>query len=83
MSIQYVNKSNPSCWGVEWSNGDNGSRFQLANIRGTGGLLFGVLPEGRDEWITQSVIAPERFTGGKDIKSFNGFMAVVRAYVED
>lgn len=82
MSIKYVNVSTPAAFGVEWVNGDNGSTFQMVNIRGTGGLLFGVRLADSAKWITTPVIGPERFTDGEPIKTINQFMAVVRRYVE-
>jgi hypothetical protein len=83
MTIHYVNMSTPASFGVEWSNGDNGSRFQLANPRGTGSLIFGVKPAGQDRWITTTVIDPSRFGMDKAPKSYAAFMTTVRKYVEE
>lgn len=82
MEVKYQNMTTPASFGVEWTAGDNGSRFQLANPRGTTGLLFGVLTEGKTEWSTTSVVEPSRFGLTDAPKTFAEFMKVVRAYVE-
>lgn len=81
-AIRLVNVSNPAAYGIEWVNGDNGNRYQLVNERGTSRLTFGVLIKGSDTWLTQRVIAPERFGVAGIITSYRAFEAIVRAYVE-
>jgi hypothetical protein len=78
-----VNVSNPAAFGVEWSAGENGNRYQLANPRGTTGLLFGVKHEGSDKWLTTTVADPERFGMTASPTTFAQFRDVASRYVND
>lgn len=83
MAIKLVNVSCPAAFGVEWVNGDSGNRYQLMNLRSTTHLMFGVRLADRAEWMTSSVIAPERFGMDSPPKSFRAFEVIARRYVED
>lgn len=75
-----VNMSNPASFAVEWVAGDTGSHYQLVNIRGTTGLMFGARHEGSDQWVTTPVVDPSRFMEHPP-KSFREFSAVARKFI--
>lgn len=59
--INLKNVSNAEAFGVEWTNGSNGNRFMLVNVRGTLELLFSVRSEHDTKWRTTAVRDPARF----------------------
>lgn len=77
-----INVSNLAAFGVEWE--EEGSRFQLANPRGTRTLLLGIKSSGH-EWMTAPVEAPQRFLGGLTgpPRTFSEFRSVVQAWFDD
>lgn len=84
--MKYINVSNPAAFGVEWV-AESGSRYQLANARGTTTLMlgsqFGLKWGLRDKWAVTPVESPERFGLTGPPKSFSEFMSVVKACVEE
>lgn len=81
MSIKLINVSNPAAFGVEWVAGETGNRYQLCTSRGTATLTFGVRHADSDRWMTQTVMAPERFGMTSAPKTFAAFLAIAEAYV--
>ena len=79
--IKLTNVSNPAAFGVEWTNGDNGNRFQLANPRGTMTLVFGVLSEGSAEWRTTPVVNPSRLGMNEPPRTVLVFLDIANRYV--
>ncbi|MCG8926634.1 hypothetical protein [Lentzea sp. CC55] len=75
----FKNVSNPAAFGVEWTAGNHGSRYQLVNPKGTSSLLFGVMVSGSKTWSTTPVIAPDRFLRATP-ETFGDFLEAARAY---
>ncbi|MEO6085698.1 MAG: hypothetical protein ABIQ18_21530 [Umezawaea sp.] len=78
--VRFANVSNPAAFGVEWSAGENGNRYQLVNPRDTDGLIFGMKVEGAHQWSVVPVVDPTRFMDTAP-KNFRSFLEVARAYV--
>ncbi|ONI83481.1 hypothetical protein ALI22I_33840 [Saccharothrix sp. ALI-22-I] len=78
--VKFANVSNPAAFGVEWSAGENGCRFQLVNVRGTTGLMFGMKAPGRDRWSSMAVVDPSRFLEATP-RTYGDFLKVAHAYV--
>ncbi|OLF08552.1 hypothetical protein [Actinophytocola xanthii] len=79
--VTVTNMSTPASFGVEWRAGDHGTRFQLANPRGTRTLLFGAKPDGASQWITTTVVDPSRFGLNTPPRTFAQFRRIVDAYI--
>lgn len=73
-----LNVSNPAAFAVEWS--EDCCRYQLVNLRGTSGLVFGLRRSGGD-WSTVRVENPERFLTVAP-RTFADFREVARTFYE-
>lgn len=82
MTTSLVNVSNPAAFGVEWKAGETGSRYQLVNVRGTTGLLFGVKVQGASGWSTMPVVDPSRFGMDSPPRTFAEFRKVAENYID-
>ncbi len=80
MVAEFKNVSNPATFGVEWTAGDNGSTFQLVNVRGQMTLMFGIKTAGAREWSAVPVVDPSRFMTSAP-KTFAEFREIATAYV--
>lgn len=81
VSVNVINMTTPAAFGVEWRAGENGTRFQLANPRGTRTLLFGAKPAGADQWMTTPVVEPSRFGMDTPPRTFAQFRRIADAYI--
>lgn len=83
MVVPLVNVSNPAAFGAEWVSPETGTRFQMANPRGTCTLLFGMKPAGSETWGPASTVTdPDRFGMAGPPKSYSEFVSVVRRFEE-
>ncbi|XVV02782.1 hypothetical protein ACQPW3_36355 [Actinosynnema sp. CA-248983] len=78
--VQFANFSSPAAFAVEWSAGENGSRCQLVNPRGTASLIFGMKVKDSGEWMTTAVVDPTRFLDAVP-RTFADFLKAAHAYV--
>lgn len=79
--MKLTNVSNPAAFGVEWA-GESGTRYQLANARGSAVLMFGA-KRAHGEWVSTPVTAPERFGMRRPPESMAEFLAIAEAFTAD
>ena len=77
-----LNISNHAGFGVEWMMPDTGgTTMQLMNPRGTSYLLFGLRTPSSVDWLTVSVITPQRFGLRAPATNFDEFMPVAHTFI--
>jgi hypothetical protein len=81
VDVKLINTTNPASFGVEWEAGETGNSYALMCDRGTTALFFGVRTAQSDGWVSQKVIAPERFGLTAPPKTHAEFVKVAEAYV--
>jgi len=59
--MKLVNSSNPVALGVDWTDDETGTQYELCVPRGTDSVWFGMRSADVSEWSTVPVTNPERF----------------------
>lgn len=79
MATRIVDVSNPAAVGVEWQN-DEGSRMQLAWLRGTGTLRFGT--KGDDGRWHQTTVTNPHYAVRSDMRKAE-VIRIMRRFITD
>jgi hypothetical protein len=77
------NVSNLAAFGVEWTDENSGTSFQLYNLKSTPSLYLGIRTASNAQWSTTRVVDPERFgldRAPRNFKEFHNTVTVWFAY---
>jgi hypothetical protein len=61
MGKRFTNVSNLAAFGVEWTDEETGSTYQLVNPRGRMMLMFSIKTKPERGWSTVTVVTSSRF----------------------
>ena len=59
--MKLVNTSNPVALGVDWTDPETGTQYELCVPRGTDSVWFGMRSADVSEWSQTPIVNPERF----------------------